>query len=589
VFIAVSLGLRPYLSVCQKIVEYTYNPNKKCVSNKSCFYFLRTILVCWLTYGTLRTKRRKTEIIEIQRIDFVNHSLTSCANYLEKTVHMKFVRTSCVAALIASFTLLSASVEAACPFSIAALSNTAMLSDGLLFFRAAGVAQGSSITASTGSAITADAALNSIAAKEVALDVNGNDRFDLDDAAIIIRYLAGFRGAALAASAPDATRRTGGAVEKFINDGCVATACDVATGRVLEVGAGKTYATPRAAAAVAVNGDVVKISAANYVGDVATWSANNLTICGVGGRAKLFANGVNEGGKAIWVIRGNDVVIDGIEFHNATVPDQNGAGIRTEGVNLTINNSGFYDNENGILGGSAGIITVKRSEFARNGFGDGQSHNLYINAVDQLNVYSSFFHEAKIGHNLKSRAKKTRIENSYFMDGPNGTASYQVDFSNGGAVYLRGNLFQKGPNADNSIAIAYGQEGLAAAPNTLEMIHNTVVMTRAGGAFIVARSGTQSVTLTANLFAGTNGPALFTGTFPPASAVLSGNFTPTASNIPGADNIAAPNFWPNATLAAQINLANPLDASYTRDAPRPFQVRRFVSPNRVAGAVQSSP
>jgi hypothetical protein len=507
-------------------------------------------------------------------------------------MHMNFVNPSCVAALCASFVLFGASAEAACPFSIAGLNDTGnatMLSDGLLFFRATGVAQGNAITANTGAVTNVEATFNSIAANEAALDVNANGRFDIDDAAIIVRYLAGFRADALSASASDAKRRTGVAVEKFINDGCVATACDLATGRVLEVGAGKAYAKPSAAAAATVNGDVIKISAANYLGDVTTWSANNLTICGVGGRAKLFANGVNEGGKAIWVIRGNDVVVDNVEFHDAKVPDQNGAGIRAEGINLTVNNSGFYDNENGILGGSAGSVTINRSEFARNGFGDGQSHNIYINAVDQLNVYSSFFHEAKIGHNLKSRARKTRIENSYFMDGPNGTASYQVDFSNGGQVYMRGNMFQKGPNADNSTAIAYGQEGLAAAPNTLEMIHNTVVITRSGGAFIIARSGTQSVTLTANLFAGTNAPALLTGTFPLASAVLTGNITSTANNIPGADNITSPNFWPNATLAAQVNLANALDAGYTRDASRPYQSRKFASPNRVVGALQSAP
>jgi hypothetical protein len=491
--------------------------------------------------------------------------------------------------ILGSLVALNMSASAACPFSIAQLSSTSALADGLLFVRAAGSAQGSAITASTGSLSASDAVANFIATNELALDVNGNDRFDLDDAVIIVRYLLGFRGAELASSAPDATRRTSSAVEKFINDGCIATACDAAAGRTLEVGAGKAYAKPSDAAAIVVDGDTIKIAAANYVGDVATWSANNLAICGVGGRARLFANGMNAGGKAIWVIRGNDVLVENIEFHDAKVPDRNGAGIRVEGVNLTINNSGFFDNENGILGGSSGIVTVKRSEFARNGFGDGQSHNIYINRVDELNVYASFFHQAKIGHNLKSRAKKTRIENSYFMDGPSGTASYQVDFSNGGAVYLRGNFFQKGPNADNSIAIAYGQEGLGASPNTLEMIHNTVVMTRSGGAFIVARSGTESVKLAANLFAGTNDPALFTGTFPPANAIQSGNFTSVASNIPGADVIAAPNFWPNATLAAQINLANALDASYARDAPRTFQVRSFISPNRMAGALQSPP
>jgi hypothetical protein len=184
-----------------------------------------------------------------------------------------------------------------------------------------------------------------------------------------------------------------------------------------------------------LSGDVIKVSAGDYVGDVATWSANNLTICGAGGRARLFANGKNAQGKGLWVIQGRDTVVDSIEFHDAKVPDQNGAGIRAEGPNLSIKNSGFYNNENGILSDNGGTISIDRSEFARNGFGDGYTHNIYVGAVDRLNVTASYFHEARIGHNLKSRAKETHIENSYFMDGPSGTSSYLVDFPNGGVVH----------------------------------------------------------------------------------------------------------------------------------------------------------
>lgn len=358
---------------------------------------------------------------------------------------------------------------------------------------------------------------------------------------------------------------------------------------MLLVGPGKTYAMPSAAAAIAANGDVVKITAGDYVGDVTTWYANNLTICGVGGRARLFANGKNAQGKGTWVIQGGNVTVDSIEFHDAKVPDENGAGIRAEGLNLTINNSGFYDNENGILGGDAGAITIDRSEFARNGFGDGFTHNIYIGAIDRLNVFSSYFHEAKIGHNLKSRAKQTYIENSYFMDGPSGTSSYLVDFPNGGVVYMRGNLFQKGPNADNSIAIAYGQEGLNKPVNTLEMVHNTVVMTRSGGTFITAPGGTQSVKITANLFAGTGGPAFFSGGFAAGNIVQQGNITSTATNIPGADNVASPGFWPNTTLQALIGLSGVPDAAFTKDAPRPYQSRTISGSTRVSGALQSAP
>ena len=346
---------------------------------------------------------------------------------------------------------------------------------------------------------------------------------------------------------------------------------------------------PSAAAAVAQSGDVIKIAAGNYYGDVATWYASNLTICGDGGRARLYANGRNAGGKGLWVIQGGNVTVDSMEFHDATVPDENGAGIRTEGTNLTIRNSGFYDNQNGILGGSAGTITIDRSEFARNGFGDGYTHNIYIGPVEKLQVTSSFFHEAKIGHNLKSRAKQTIIENSYFMDGPNGTASYLIDTPNGGAVFLRGNLLHKGPNADNSIAVAYGQEGLNYSVNTLDMVHNTIVMTRSGGSFIGAPSNTQAIRLKANILAGTGSPALMSGGFSSTSVVKQDTLITSASNFSGADNIASPNFWPNSTVQAQIGLGYVPDAAYTKDAPRPYVSRALSSTARVMGALQSAP
>jgi parallel beta helix pectate lyase-like protein len=366
------------------------------------------------------------------------------------------------------------------------------------------------------------------------------------------------------------------------------SACDAATGRVLMVGPGQPYTAPSAAAAVAQAGDVIKIAAGDYRGDVATWRANSLTICGVGGRARLFADGQNAQGKAIWVVAGNDAVIEGIEFRNITVPDQNGAGIRAEGGNLTVRNCGFFDSDEGILGGDGGVIVIDRSEFARNGFGDGQSHNIYIGAATLLTVTSSFFHEAKIGHNFKSRAKETRIENSYFMDGPDGTSSYLADFPNGGVVYLRGNLFQKGPKADNSTAIAYGQEGLKWATNTMEMVHNTVVMTYSGSGFVVAPSGTQSVRLTANVFAGIGAPRVIGGGVAGGAVTQLNNLATATSNFSAVDNVAAPNFWPNATMQAQLGLPTVLDATYLNDAPQPLTLRPLRSGARMIGALQSS-
>jgi hypothetical protein len=357
---------------------------------------------------------------------------------------------------------------------------------------------------------------------------------------------------------------------------------------VLAVGPGKTYALPSAAAAAAQAGDVIKINAGDYRGDVATWRAANLTICGIGGRARLFADGKSAQGKALWVIAGANTVVEGIEFWNVTVPDQNGAGIRAEGGNLTVRNCGFFDSDEGILGGDGGVITIDRSEFARNGFGDGQSHNLYIGAATRLLVTSSFFHQAKIGHNFKSRAKETRIENSYFMDGPGGTSSYLADFPNGGEVYLRGNLFHKGPQADNSVAIAYGQEGLKWTTNTMEMVHNTVVMTYPGGSYIVAPGGTQSIKLTANLLAGNGNPRLTTGGVGSGAITQQNNLMASASQFSGADQVSAPNFWPNTALQSQLVLPGALDTGYANDAPQPMQLRPLSGGARRIGALQSA-
>lgn len=368
-----------------------------------------------------------------------------------------------------------------------------------------------------------------------------------------------------------------------------ATACDSAPGPKRFVGPGRTHARPSEAAAAAADGEVIVILAGDYVGDVATWTQNDLTICGSGGRARLYADGQNAGGKAIWVISGRNVVVDRIEFHDAAVPDGNGAGIRAEGNGLTVLNSGFYDNENGILGPNQGNLTIRRSEFARNGRGDGLTHNLYVGTAARLLVTDSFFREARVGHNLKSRALETRVENSYFMDGPAGTASYQIEAPNGGTVVLRGNLVQKGPAAGNSISVSYGAEGLAAGgTHTLTMVHNTLASTRAGGTFVSADAGTTAVALQANLFAG-NGTTTFTGVAA-GRVTEADNVTGSAGQLTAPDNLAAPNFWPaDPALLAQTALSGVPDATYTADAPTPFARRTITGTTRRAGALQSAP
>jgi hypothetical protein len=274
---------------------------------------------------------------------------------------------------------------------------------------------------------------------------------------------------------------------------------------VLRVGPQRVLKRPSEAARIASDGDLVEIDAAVYEGDAAVWRQHRLTIRGVGGRARLRANGAHAEGKAIWVIKGNDTTIEGVEFSGAKVPDENGAGIRLEGAGLTVRDCYFSRNENGILTGRGADsdVVVEHSEFAHNGFGDGRTHNLYVGQVRSFTLRHSYVHHAIVGHNVKSRAGRNEIRYNRIMDEKDGRSSYAIDLPNGGLAFVVGNLIQQGPRTENSTIVSYGAEGLQHPANELHFVNNTVVNDRPeGGRFIFVREGTQAARLVNNVFAG---------------------------------------------------------------------------------------
>lgn len=284
---------------------------------------------------------------------------------------------------------------------------------------------------------------------------------------------------------------------------CACAPYGFAEARVYHVGPGRHYERPSDVAAVARDGDIIEIAAATYTGDVAVWRQNRLTLRGVGGgRAHLRAAGRSAEGKAIWVIKGRDTTVEHIEFSNAAVSDGNGAGIRAEGAGLVVRDCYFHDNEDGILGG-AGDVVIERSEFARNGAGDGRTHNIYIgDRVHRFTLRYSYSHGARIGHNLKSRARENYIEYNRLMDEIDGTSSYAVDLPDGGVAYLIGNLIQQGPQTQNPTIVSYGAEGLPHKRNELYLINNTIVNDADRGNFVRVAEGTQRAVAINNLFVG---------------------------------------------------------------------------------------
>ena len=298
-----------------------------------------------------------------------------------------------------------------------------------------------------------------------------------------------------------------------------------ALGATLQVGPGQTYAKPCAAFAAAKPGDTVEISATGngtYDGDVCAIAASNLTIRGIGGRAHIDAIGMSAQGKAIWVVQGQNTTIENIEFSGATVTDMNGAGIRQEGANLTVRNCYFHDNEDGILTGAdpTSEIVIESSEFARNGAGDGYSHNMYIGHIKKFTLRYSYSHSAKVGHLVKSRAEENDILYNRLTGESDGTESYEINLPNAGTSYIVGNLVQQGPTTQNSAMLDYGSEGASNAGNDLYVVNNTFVNERTSGATFVSVSsgGAVAAVIKNNIFVGT-GTAISQ-----ANSVQAGNF-----------------------------------------------------------------
>lgn len=253
-------------------------------------------------------------------------------------------------------------------------------------------------------------------------------------------------------------------------------------GRDLRVGGrGGQYLRIGDALAAAQDGDTVQIRAGTYVDDFGIVS-HRISIVAIGGPVRLEATQPVPNGKGILIVR-SDVTIDGLTFVGARVADLNGAGIRYEGGHMTIRNCVFANNENGILANSSpdGTISIERSEFARNGHGDGYSHGIYVNNVQSLRIADSYFHDTSVGHHIKSRAQATTVEGNRIDDGAGGTASYSIELPNGGIAVIRANTIIQTATSQNPAMIGYGAEGSVPPGSSLTIVGNRIENDLPGG------------------------------------------------------------------------------------------------------------
>jgi len=247
--------------------------------------------------------------------------------------------------------------------------------------------------------------------------------------------------------------------------------------------------------AKAKSGTIIDIPAGHY--DLKDWELRkNITFRGAPDGGTIFQSAeVTEKGVLV-PLSGVSLRVENITFKDVTSWSKNGAGIRHEGRDLIVINCTFDSTEDGILatGDPKGVLTIRNSKFIDNGFGDGQSHAIYVFAASKLDIDGSHFIGTRIGHHVKSLADETRVTNSHLEDGF-GRSSYAVDASKGGIVTIEGNTIIQAANADNYTIINYDVTR-GGKPNSVRIVGNKVINHFDGGTFF--RNDTKTTPIIGN-------------------------------------------------------------------------------------------
>jgi hypothetical protein len=249
----------------------------------------------------------------------------------------------------------------------------------------------------------------------------------------------------------------------------------LATAATITVGPGGDASRFGDAVRQAQDGDTIAVMPGDYHGDVAVITQRRLRVHGVGTRPVFHAAGRHAEGKAIWVVKGAQVTIENIEFRGARVPDQNGAGIRHEKGHLEVIDCAFIDNEMAILTSNHPQVelVIRNTRFERAPHRPGGlPHLLYAGRIARLEVTGSRFAQGHRGHLIKSRARESRIVGNELVDGPLGSASYEIDLPNGGDALVADNHIGQSARTENLTMVAFGAEGNAWPTSHLVLRNN---------------------------------------------------------------------------------------------------------------------
>lgn len=259
-------------------------------------------------------------------------------------------------------------------------------------------------------------------------------------------------------------------------------ACTPSAARTLEVGPQRELKNPSDAARIAADGDHIAIDPGEYF-DCAIWRANSLVIAAAGPGEVVLTDRACAG-KASFVIGGRDITLRGLTFTRIRVPDGNGAGIRAEGSNLTIEQCRFVNNQSAILAADrpAGFLVIRDSEFSDNGACSASRciGTLAIGRLARLRVERSRFGDPRgsrpgegepaAGPQIASAADSTELVDNRIEDGTGASSALVAFRAEGGHLLMSGNLLEKGPHTEDARAAVFATgnaSGLVLRRNTL--------------------------------------------------------------------------------------------------------------------------
>jgi hypothetical protein len=230
------------------------------------------------------------------------------------------------------------------------------------------------------------------------------------------------------------------------------------------------------AVARAADGDTIELLPGEYRGALLL-DQRRLTLRAEGKVVVQGAAGPGED-KALWTVRGGDVLIEGVEFRGARARDGSGAGVRQEGGRLTLRKTQFFDNEHGLLATNddKAELVIENSVFGQAPKVVGGLHHLLnVGRIGRLVITGSRFQQGFEGHLIRSRAREALITYNFIHDSVRGGASYEIELAAGGLATVLGNVIGQGADNQNPVLLAYGTEGRTWEKNELRVAHNTFI------------------------------------------------------------------------------------------------------------------